>query len=381
MKILQVVASTDPKLGGVIEGVRLTGDVLGQMGHQMEVVSADDPASPWLPSFSFPVHALGPGKSIYGYAPKLVPWLRENASRYDAVLGNGMWEYACFAVWKALHGTQTPYFIYTHGMLDPWFKKTYPLKHLKKCLYWPWAGYRMLRDAKGVLFMCEEEKLLARQSFSLYRAREVVVSQGTAGPIGDAEAQRAAFQARFPELAGKRLLLFLSRIHIKKGCDLLIEAFAQVASQDASLHLVMAGPDQTGWRSELESRAAALGIADRITWPGMLSGDLKWGAFFNAEAFVLPSHQENFGIAVAEALACGIPVLISNKVNIWREIAEDNAGLVADDTVSGIVQLLQGWEALSPSARMEMGRRARLCFEKRFEIGIAAQNLLKAIAP
>ena len=253
-------------------------------------------------------------------------------------------------------------------MLDPWFKRTYPLKHLKKCLYWPWAEYRVLRDAQAVLFTCEEEKLLARQSFGLYRASEVVVNFGTAGPVGDARGAAGGVpRPAIRTLQGKRLLLFLGRLHVKKGCDLLIEAFARVAAADPDLHLVMAGPDQAGWQAELERRAAALGVADRISWTGMLTGDLKWGAFHAAEAFVLPSHQENFGIAVAEALACGLPVLISNKVNIWREIAEDGAGLVAEDTEAGTTGMLQDWLLKSDEERQEMGRNARDSFARRYE--------------
>src|ERR1035437_10156512 len=112
----------------------------------------------------------------------------------------------------------------------------------------------------------------------------------------------------------------------------------------------------------MKALAKRLGIQGHVTWTGMLAGDLKWGAFYQAQAFVLPSHQENFGIAVAEALACGRPVLISNKVNIWREIAEDRAGLVENDDRAGAVQLLRQWTGMSATAKTEMGRRAADCF-------------------
>src|SRR5262249_6945809 len=159
------------------------------------------------------------------------------------------------------------------------FKYRHPLKHLKKWLYWPWAEYRVLRDARGVLFTCEEEKRLARQSFGLYNVREMTVSYGTPGPEGDAVAQRAAFLVKFPHLRGRRLWLFLGRLHPKKGCDLLVEAFAGVAQRDPSLHLVMAGPDSSGLQAELSSRADKLGLAGRVTWTGLLRDELKWGAF------------------------------------------------------------------------------------------------------
>jgi hypothetical protein len=98
----------------------------------------------------------------------------------------------------ALRGIGQHYFVFPHGMLDPWFKRTYPFKHLKKWLYWPWAEYRVLRDAQAVLFTCEEEKRLARESFWLYRCNERVVTLGIARPSGDTTAQRELFLAAIP---------------------------------------------------------------------------------------------------------------------------------------------------------------------------------------
>jgi glycosyltransferase involved in cell wall biosynthesis len=259
-------------------------------------------------------------------------------------------------------------------MLDPWFRRTFPLKHLKKWCYWPWGEYRVLRDAKGVLFTCERERQLARESFWLYQAREQVISYGTAAPAGDPALQRQQFLERFPELAGKRVLLFLGRIHPKKGVDLLIDAFAAVANADENLQLVIAGPDQVGWQQALQRQAEALGIADRISWPGMLRGDLKWGAFHAAELFCLPSHQENFGIAVAEALACGLPVAIGEPVNISGEVAEARAGLVHADTAEGTRDALQQWLALDGAERRAMGERGRALFVERYEIKAAAAH-------
>jgi glycosyltransferase involved in cell wall biosynthesis len=265
-------------------------------------------------------------------------------------------------------------------MLDPWFKRTYPLKHLKKWIYWPWAEYRVLRDAQAVLFTSEEERLLARDSFWLYRANEYVIAYGTTTPPNDAARLRELFLAANPQLRGRRVLLFLSRIHVKKGCDLLVRALAGFAAAEPALHLVVAGPDQTGWIEKLQQLANRLGVADRITWPGMLRGDLKWGAFYSAEAFILPSHQENFGIAVAEALGCGLPVLISDKVNIWREVQSHGAGIIADDTEEGTLTLLQKWLSLTPGQRRTMGRNARALFDERFTVDAMATGLLDVVA-
>jgi glycosyltransferase involved in cell wall biosynthesis len=172
--------------------------------------------------------------------------------------------------------------------------------------------------------------------------------------------------------------LFLGRIHEKKGCDLLIRAFAKIASHDSDLQLVMAGPEQqnaTHWH-EL---AAQCGMAERVVWTGMLSGDLKWGALRAAEVFALPSHQENFGLAVVEALACGVPVLISREVNIWQEIVASGAGLAEADTVEGTSALLQAWIEKSPAERDQMQMAAVKCFAERFEITSATRHLLKVL--
>src|SRR5439155_16750291 len=170
-----------------------------------------------------------------------------------------------------------------------------------------------------------------------------------------ANEQREAFLKAFPHLRDKRILLFLGRLHEKKGCDLLLQAFADLAGSSkqvpAELHLVMAGPAKDEYGEFLKNLAVKLRIDSRVTWTNMLAGDLKWGAFHSAEAFILPSHQENFGIAVAEALACGLPVLISNRVNIWREIRLHGAGFVEGDDLKGTQRLLKSWVALDEDTK------------------------------
>jgi glycosyltransferase involved in cell wall biosynthesis len=270
--------------------------------------------------------------------------------------------------------------VFTHGQLSPWFKRNHPLKHLKKWLYWPWAEYRVLRDAGAVIFTCEEERRLARDSFWLYSARERVIKYGTAGPANVPDLQMAAFFEQFSGLRGKRIILFMGRLHQIKGCDLAIRAFADQCRSDPKWHLVFCGPDSCGLQPKLARLAGRLGVAHRITWAGMIGGDLKWGAIRCADVFFLPSHQESFGMVVAEALACGVPVLISNKVNIWREIEADGAGLVEDDTSSGSSALLHRWTELSDAEQATMRVRAKQCFESRFAIKAASASLLSVLS-
>lgn len=377
MRILRVISSLDPRFGGPSEGLRLSTAVLTAAGHETEIVCLDEPGSAWLSLFEVPVHALGPGTQPYRYTDKLVPWLKANRDRFDIAVVHGLWNYASFGAWRGLAGA-LPYTVFTHGMLDPWFRKAKPAKNIVKQVFWSLFEGRVLRDAEAVLFTSEEERDMARGSFLGYQGyTEQVVGYGTLSPPVAAR-QNEVFQAKLPDLAGHRYLLFLSRIHPKKGCDLLIEAFAAAAGE-TDLHLVIAGPDESGWRPELEARARQLGVADRLHWPGMLAGDAKWGAYYGCEAFILPSHQENFGIVVAEAMACGKPVLITNKVNIWRQVQACGAALVENDDVAGITALIARFLALDEEARAAMGVAAHKGFMENYDVSVAALKLAEML--
>lgn len=376
MRILHIMGTLNPAAGGPSQSVRVLMSY-ASIGYIGEVVTLDDPEAPYLKDIGFPVHALGPAGTTYGFNKRLGPWIKANRHRFDGVVVNGLWQYCGLAARRALAGTSTPYLVFTHGMLDPYFKHAFPLKHLKKWPYWLLAEYWVLRGAYRVLFTSEAEKRLAEESFWLHQWNPYVVPYGAKGPTGDPEAVQEIFFERCPDVKGRRYLLFLGRIHRKKGCDMLIDAFAKVAATDPELNLVMAGPDQQHWSGELQQTAAKAGIASRIHWPGMITGDAKWGAFYGAEAFILPSHQENFGIAVAEAMACGTPVLLSDKVNIAEEIAADGAGLMELDTLEGTLKLLQRWIGTSEHDRRQMAELAQRSFHVRYDMQQTAKTIIQ----
>jgi glycosyltransferase involved in cell wall biosynthesis len=377
LKILQLVHTLDPSVGGVAASVLALSQGLARRGHKLDIVVLDDSASSWLADIALPIHALGAGLTSYRYSSKLLPWLKKQGGDYDRVIVNGIWQYLSFAAWRRYAGSSIPYYVFPHGMLDPWFKETFPLKHLKKWLYWPWAEYRVLRDAAAVIFTSEEERSQARKSFWLYRCREKVSPLGVEAPPISSNA-KSEFLSRYPQLQNTRIFLFLGRLHPKKGCDMLLEAFAQMRSND-SISLILAGPDQVGWESDLRRQVTRLNLTNRVVFTGMLEGSMKQGAFANAEAFVLPSHQENFGISVVEALAASVPVLVSNRVNIWREIEADRAGYVESDDLAGTTRLLQNWISTAPAEREMVRQNARRCFEQRFEVDRAVDSLLQIL--
>jgi glycosyltransferase involved in cell wall biosynthesis len=336
LRILHVITTLSPVDGGPPHAVRQLALAWAQIDVEAEVVTLDAPSEPFLQGLPFPVHALHDGQfGRFRYSRKLGPWLRQNLPRFDGVVVHGLWTYHNLAVRREARRAGKPYGVFTHGGIDPWFNKKYPGKYRKKKLFWPWQ-YPVLRDAVRVFFTSDVERNLAKTSFQPNKWTPQVVRYGLNDPTGDPRAQIEAFLEKFPALRGRRYLFFLGRLHEKKGCDLLVRAFASIAASAPELQLVIAGPDQEG------------------------------GALRAAEAFVLPSHQENFGIAVAESLAAGRPVLISNEVNIWREIQADGVGLVEPDTLEGTEKLLQGWLALSEAERAAMASRCYDAFRRRY---------------
>jgi glycosyltransferase involved in cell wall biosynthesis len=357
-----------------VEGVRnLTTEAM-ERGFDVEVVCADDPDSAWLPSWNPKVHAVGPGHlDKYGFTPRLDRWLAANAKRFDAIVVNGIWMYFGYAVWKATRRIGTPYFVFIHGALDPWFRKKYPLKHIKKSIYWKLVEHRVLRDARRTLFTTQEEMLLADRAFAPYQCRPEVSGYGIERPnlpdtFDKEDAIRTLTEAH-PSLANRRFILFLARIHEKKGIDLLLRGFAACRHALRGMALVIGGPAGDGRiLDKLRNLASSLRIEEDVVWTGPLYGSAKWDAMRAAEVYVLPSHQENFGISVVEALACGVPVLVSDKVNIWREIQAARCGFVEPDDVAGTIRLLEAWAALPEPDKSRMRLNAKRSFAEHFDI-------------
>lgn len=390
MRILRVIASMDPASGGPCQGIRNSIPALKKLGVENEVVCLDAPDAPFIGSDPFPVTALGPHKTPWQYSSLLLPWLQKNLGRFDAVIAHGLWLYTSYAAGKAvtLYRRQNPskkapaFFVMPHGMLDPYFQKagTRKLKALRNVLYWQFIESRVVNNADAVLFTCQAELELARIPFKPYHPEaELNVGYGIPAPKAFNASMKKAFEEVCPGLNNRSYLLFLSRIHEKKGTDILIKAYERVClSGHKDLPaLVIAGPGmETDYGKQLGQLVNESDLLrENVFFPGMLSGDHKWGAFYGCEAFVLPSHQENFGIAVVEALACGKPVLISNQVNIWHEIKNAGAGLVDDDDAEGTYRLLDAFVNMPVIEKQTMKLNALTCYHTHFSIEKAAQKL------
>ena len=338
-RLIHLIQSKDPRTGGVIEAVNLLNDEF----------------------------------LIRNFDSKVICEKKYQIRKNDIIFSHGLWQWPGLKAWQNynLHGN--PYLIFPHGMLDPWFKKNYPFKHLKKQLYWLWRQGKIMRDAHAVCFTTDEERNLAQSTFIPYKCNEYVTGLGVTNPSKDAEFEISSFLSTFPKLKNKRILLYLGRFHPKKGVDLLIKAFLKECKKDDIL--LLAGPIDRGdnFVSYLQNLTHN---KTKIVWSGMLKGNLKWGALRFADSLILPSHQENFGMVVAEALSVGTPVFLTKKVNLWREVLDFGAGIVSDDDQEGIDHLIQQWVSNLHVGCLE---NASKCFREKLHISQTVEKIISIL--
>jgi len=288
------------------------------------------------------------------------------------IIAHGLWQWPSYQAYRNYKQNGLSYLLFPHGMLDPWFKKTYWIKHLKKQVYWWLREFKSFSHANAICFTTDEECVLARNTFFPYRCNEVVTGLGVKSPPSDLKKHHNTFLSKFPELKNKRCLLYMGRFHPKKGVDLLIKLFLKNKKQDEML--VLAGPNNNpdSYLRNLQNLSEK--GSNNIVWTGMLKDDLKWGALSHSDALILPSHQENYGMVVAEALSVGKPVYLTNKVNLWNEVVNAGAGFVANDDIDGINNLLEKWFA---GEHKEMTENAHYCFNEKLHIRKTVENICK----
>lgn len=384
MKVLHVISSLNPIKGGPGQAIRNVIPELKTLGVSNVVTCLDAEDATFIKESPCPVHALGEVNNAWHYHPRLMSWLINHLVNFDVVIVHGLWLYHSYAVYKALKnlqkkGERTPkMYVMPHGMLDPWFQraKSRKLKAIRNWGYWKLIEKHVINGANGILFTCEEELRLAKEPFQPYIPKRVLnVGFGVQPPPEWFFAIEYAFYMQCPKVQGFSYLLFLGRIHEKKGLDLLLTAYLQLKNKGLNLpDLVIAGP---GLDTFYGKQILKLAQNDsNIHFVGMLQGDAKWGAFYGCEAFILPSHQENFGIAVVEAMALKKPVLISNQVNIWKEIEREQGGIISTDNIEGVKQQIIQWISLTREQKAAMGNNAYFTYTKHFSIVEVAKKFV-----
>jgi len=362
-KILHVIPSVGPQRGGPSVMVRTIARALAQSGMEIHVATTDD-NGPDRSCVILGTPQMEDGATFW-YFPRqtrfyifswpLTRWLAQHVREFDLVHIHALFSYAALPAALLAHRAGVPYIVRPLGTLNRWgIKNRRPW--LKK-LSFRLIESRILKSAAAIHFTSGQECTEAAALVTDGRA-EIIPNPLDASPHSW---PLGAFRARFPHLEGRRIILFLSRIDEKKGLDLLLAAFAHVQQQCPDTVLVLAGSGDPDFVATLRVRAAALGISSSVLWAGFLIGEQKWAALADADIFALPSYSENFGNAIVEAMAAGLPVVISDQVGIHTEIAEARAGAVVPCSVDRLAQQLLDLLA-DGGLRSSMGQNGRrLC--------------------
>jgi glycosyltransferase involved in cell wall biosynthesis len=359
-RVLHVIPSVGPVRGGPSVMVRTLARGLAQRGIQAHVATTDDngPGRLDVPCGT-PVIENGVTywhfrrqSRFYTFSWPLTNWLATNIRNYDVVHIHALFSYAASPAAYLAHRHGVPYIVRPLGVLNNWgMRQRRPT--LKK-LSFNIVERRIVRNAALIHFTSEQERAEAMELG--VEMQSIVIPN----PLPDSPAYCAPgkFRERYPQLKDRKILLFLSRFDRKKGLDLLLNAFSQVRSSEPKTTLVLAGSGDPELTAELRAQSERLGIANDVLWPGFLQGRDKWIAMADADLFVLPSYSENFGIAVVEAMAARLPVVISDQVAIHREVSEAQAGsVVACDPgqLSQAILTMLG----SPLMLKDIGRRGQ----------------------
>ena len=377
MKILHVISSLNPEEGGPVENVRQYCGNYKLKNIKADVLCSDSPKDKWIKKEKkINIYAVGPVKFKYSFNLKLFRWLKLNINNYDCVIINGVWQFHSVAARYVCLKNKIPFYLFTHGMLDPYFSKDI-IKYFKQYIYWFLFENKVLRDAHKVIFTTKLEKQLAKISFRPYRCKGITIGYGINRPKSK-YFKSNIFLKRY-NLKKKKYLLYISRFHKKKGLELLIKSFKNSLLINKDLILVLAGPKNNYFKENIVKIIQENQLENKVLTIGPLYKNLKWQAFKNAYMLCLTSHSENFGIVVAEALSCATPVFITNKVNLHPSITKYKAGFVCKDNFESVNNQLKKIVNLKKNEYKFYSAQAIKCFNDNFEIKKPVLNLLKVI--
>lgn len=358
MRVIHVIHSLDPAGGGPPVVAEKLAAAQSALRHTTAVAAQDGPGAVPLPRHG-----------VVDLFRRPMPEVLALVGSADVVHLHCVWEPLLFKVARAARDLNVPYVVTPHGMLDPWslaqkrWKKRFALAF----------GYRRMLNGAAFLHVLNADERDLLQPLGL-RVPAEIIPNGIALDELDPPPDSSLFRARSPGPGGRRYVLFLSRLHYKKGLDYLADAFAMVAARFPDVDLVVAGPDG-GEEADFRDRIARLAMNSRVWLTGPLYGPMKWSALSAAACFCLPSRQEGFSVAILEAMACRVPVVVSKQCH-FPEVSEARAGRVvelnAESVAAGLTEILT-----DASAGVAMGRAGRRLVESRFTWPVVASHCVE----
>jgi glycosyltransferase involved in cell wall biosynthesis len=365
-KVCHVIASINKNTGGTALSVTSLAEALAKENIESHIFTLNYKSlgEQFIPQ-NVSLHGLPAGilaRYFRGYHPAASTILNELASKkkIDLIHNHGLWMFQNLYARQVAVSNNLPLIISPRGMLESWSMKR---SRLKKRL--AWTLYERQNLSCATLFHATSMEEVRSIRYLGFKQPIAMIPNGVQLPSASQDLNRGILTQIFPELSNKKWLLFLSRIHPKKGIDNLLIVWQKLVRKFPDWHLIIAGPDLIGYQKELKRLVAELSLEASTTFTGMLTGEKKGVALANAELFVLPTHSENFGIAIAEALAYRVPV-ITTKGAPWPDLETHECGWWIENSQAALEAALNEGMQISPKTRMEMGLRGQKLIEDKY---------------
>ena len=380
MRVLHVIPALSQYYGGPVKAVFGMCRALNHAGVHADIASTDADVQGNL-DIPLGVPFQMEGITVYcfkctllrkyGFSLGLTGWIRRNLREYDLVHIHAFFSYVIVPLVYYAKKYKVPYIIRPSGELNTWSLKK---SRLKKGLYWLLVGRHCFNTARVLHLTSEDERVAARRLAP--GTPSVVIPLGTDTFTEEEFPTRGEFRKKYPMLNQKLLIVFLSRLDHKKGLDLLFPAISALAIGRDNFAVVIAGSGEREYEARVHDLVLAHGLKEKVIFTGFVQGQDKIDLLRDADVFVLPSYDENFGLAVIEAMAVGVPVVISNNVGIHHEVTEYGAGLVTSCESGEIAHALGTLLEDEPLRRM-MGQNAKTLVQKQFAWGKVATQLVE----
>ena len=297
-------------------------------------------------------------QSGFGFSPVLRSLV--TSSHADIFHSHGLWMWSDRIADVAARKSGKPHVVSPHGMLEPWAMRN---SARKKQLMWRLFQGRALQSARCLHALCDAERVSMRD-LGLRNPIAVIPNGVNLSEFENLPAPDE-FNARFPAAKNRRVLLFMARLHPKKGLVPLLRAWKMMARQFPDWLLAIAGPDENGHRAELETIVADNKLENHVIFTGMLDGTAKKAALSRADAFVLPSHSEGFSIAILEAMACALPVLLTPQCH-FPDAVIAGAAIEAQPNANALELGLRAMLEQDAATRAAMGARGRALVAQKY---------------
>lgn len=302
------------------------------------------------------------------FSPELYTWIKAHGNEYDIIHIHGVWHFAGVAPYLA--GIKAAKCITTHGLLDRW---TIGKGYWKKYIFGLLFQKSILKNTELIQINNSDEQGDLKRFLGFEHPNIKIIPNGMNLQDFSNLPTKGTFRDKFQIPKDKKIILFMSRINLKKGLDLLLPAFQEVASQRSNCILILAGPDD-GYLSETQRFIREKFLEKSIKLVGMLTGNDKLAALSDADIFVLPSHSEGFSIATLEALISGVPSLLSDRVGFGEAIRETNAAHLVELTqksiTAGLIKMLDNQEYCET-----LSKNGITLVKKRYDIELVAKQL------